>query len=178
MYVADPTRPVTLPSVAQPPAPLQYAAPPAPVAPPVPPTTWSSPEWRTPGSRRPEHRERHDGLSARAGRWTAGSFALAWILCPLVEPLPTNDLPYPLWQLPIDLATVISIITAVVVLWRGGRLGPLLGAVAGAFMLLETAMCPIAGHTPVGWWTWAQTGLSLVVLGTSAVLLSRQNPTA
>jgi hypothetical protein len=121
---------------------------------------------------------RHDGVSARAGHWIAGSFALAWILCPLVEPLPTGDLRYPLWQLPIDLATLGSMVAAVVVLWRGGRRGPLLGAVAGAFMLLETAMCPVAGHTTVGWWTWTQTVLSLLVLGTSAVLLARQDTTA
>ena len=121
---------------------------------------------------------RKDGLSGRAGRWIAGSFALAWILCPLLEPLPSGDLPYPLWQVPIDLATFGSAVAAVVVLWRGGRRGALLGAVAGALMLLETAMCPIAGHTAVGWWTWAQTGLSLFVLGTSAVLLSRENPAA
>jgi hypothetical protein len=103
---------------------------------------------------------------------------VAWILCPLVEPLPSADLPYPLWQLPIDLATLGSMVAAVIVLWRGGRLGALLGFVAGVFMLLETAMCPIAGHTTVGWWTWTQTGLSLLVLGASAALLARQDPPA
>jgi hypothetical protein len=123
-------------------------------------------------------RERSDGLTAFAGRLIAGLFAAAWILCPLVEPLPSADLPYPLWQLPIDLATLGSMIAAVVVLWRGGRPGALLGFAAGVFMLLETAMCPIAGHTTVGWWTWAQTGLSLLVLGVSAGLLARQDPRA
>ena len=39
-------------------------------------------------------------------------------------------------------------------------------------------MCPLAGHTTVGWWTWAQTGLSLFVLATSTVLLARQSPSA
>jgi hypothetical protein len=171
---------IVQPSVTQPLTPAQFLAPPAsaPVVPRVAPSAWASAEWRSPGSRRPEYRVRQDGLGSRAGRWIAGSFALAWIVCPLVEPLPSGDLPYPMWQVPVDVATFASIVAAVVVLWRGGRRGALLGAVAGVFMLLETAMCPIAGHTTVGWWTWAQTGLSLFVLGTSAALLARQSPSA
>jgi len=176
MYVDDPARPTISGWAAPPahPAPARVAEP-APVAESTPETPpGRAAGWRVPDVRTGEVlRTRRDGLSARAGRWLAGSFAVAWILCPVVEPLPTGDVPYPLWQLPIDLATVVSIVAAVVVLWRGGRLGALLGAAAGVFMLLETAMCPIAGHTTVGWWTWAQTGLSLFVLGASAVLLSR-----
>lgn len=103
----------------------------------------------------------------------AAAFAVAWILCPIVEPMPTGHEPaYPLWQLPIDLATLASIVAAVVVLWRGGRSGARLGAVAGVMMAVQTILCPIAGHTPVGWWTWAQTGLSLFVIGASAALMA------
>jgi hypothetical protein len=181
MYVADPFRPSAVGSLApsSPPVPA-----PQPVAGPEPvvvahPSSWTAPEWRAPDARRPAARVRTDGLSAATGRLVAGAFSLAWILCPTVEPLPSGPTPdYPLWQLPIDLATVASILVAVVALWRGGRLGALLGAVAGTFMLLETAMCPIAGHTTVGWWTWTQTLLSLFVLGTSAALLARQSPAA
>src|SRR4051812_28455195 len=165
MYVADPFRPSTVGSVAAAPQPV--------VAPEVVAVARASGD--LPGAAR----ARADGLSAVTGRLIAGAFAVAWILCPTIEPLPSGPLPdYPLWQLPIDLATVASIVVAVVALWRGGRLGALLGAVAGTFMLLETAMCPIAGHTTVGWWTWAQTLLSLFVLGTSAALLARQSPAA
>jgi hypothetical protein len=117
---------------------------------------------------------RQDGLGQRTGRLLAGAFAVAWILCPAVEPMPTHDMPWPLWQVPIDLATFASIVAAVIVLWRGGRNGARLGAFAGVMMAVETAICPIAGHTPVGWWTWAQTGLSLFVLVTSAVLMARR----
>jgi len=180
MYVDDPARP-TLIGWAAPPA---HATPPAPTPAPQPAAVESPGPWSPPGRSGPPPapwtgvRARSDGLTPFVGRLIAGSFAVAWILCPLVEPLPADDLPYPMWQLPIDLATVGSIVVAVVVLWRGGRLGALLGAAAGVFMLLETAMCPIAGHTTVGWWTWAQTGLSLVVLGVSAALLARQDTTA
>jgi hypothetical protein len=173
MYVADPFRPTAAGSTA-PPMPTVPAPPAA-----VPAASWPAPEERAPQGHRAAAHVRQDGLRARTGRLIAGAFAVAWILCPTVEPLPSGPLPdYPLWQLPIDLATVGSIVAAVIVLWRGGRLGALLGAVAGAFMLLETAMCPIAGHTPVGWWTWTQTVLSLLVLGTSAALLARQDTTA
>ena len=79
---------------------------------------------------------------------------------------------YPLWQLPIDPA-VASIVAAVVVLWRGGRHGARLGIAAGVLMAVETVICPIAGHTRLGWWTWAQTGLSLFVLGTRGAVLAR-----
>jgi hypothetical protein len=117
---------------------------------------------------------RPDGLSRNTGRRVAAAFGIAWILCPVVEPMPTGHTPdYPLWQLPIDLAAVAAIIAAVVVLWRGGRQGARLGAAAGVLMAVETIICSIAGHTPVGWWTWTQTGLSLFVLGTSAALMAR-----
>jgi hypothetical protein len=95
------------------------------------------------------------------------------VLCPAVEPMPTHDMPYPLWQLPFDLGTLVSIVVAVVAMWRGVRNSARLGAIAGIFMALETIICPLAGHTPVGWWTWTQAALSLFVMGTSAVLLAR-----
>jgi hypothetical protein len=105
----------------------------------------------------------------------AWAFAIAWILCPAIEPMPSGHLPaYPLWQLPIDLAAIGSITAAVVVLWRGGRNGARLGVAAGVLMAVETIICPIAGHTPVGWWTWTQAALSAFVLFTSLALLGRR----
>jgi hypothetical protein len=121
---------------------------------------------------------RGDGLSATTGQLLAVAFGIAWVLCPLVEPLPTMDMPYPLWQLPFDVGTLVSIVVAVVALWRGARSSARLGAVAGIFMALETTICPLAGHTPVGWWTWTQAALSLFVMGTSAALMARSGRTA
>jgi hypothetical protein len=167
MSVAD----APLPSAVAPPV---AAAPGALSTPSAPPGPWPVPA--DPAGPRPPA-PRPDGLSREAGRVIAAAFGIAWILCPTVEPMPTGHLPdYPLWQLPIDVAAVVSIVAAVVVLWRGGRNGALLGAAAGALMAVETMICPIAGHTPVGWWTWAQTGLSLFVLGTSAALTARRGP--
>lgn len=40
-------------------------------------------------------------------------------------------------------------------------------------MASETITCPLAGHTPVGWWTWLQAALSLAVLLTGTLLVSR-----
>jgi hypothetical protein len=120
---------------------------------------------------------RQDGLSRDAGRVLSGAFALAFILCPTVEPMPEHDLPYPLWQLPIDLAALVSIVAAVVVLWRGGRNGARWGVAAGVLMAVLTAICPWAGHTPIGWWTWVQVAMSLFVMGTSAGLLARRGRT-
>ncbi len=116
---------------------------------------------------------RGPGRRSRIGRPLAAVFAVAWLLCPTVEPLPAHDVPYPLWQLPIDLGAVASIVLAVVALWRGSRHAPRLGIAAGVFMAVETITCPWAGHTPVGWWTWVQAGLSLLVLFTSTALVSR-----
>ncbi|TFV50278.1 hypothetical protein [Blastococcus sp. TF02A-35] len=115
---------------------------------------------------------------ARSGRTTgqqalAVAFALAWIACPAVEPMPTGEVHYALWQLPIDLAAVGSIVAAVVALWRGSRYAARLGLVAGALMAVMTIICPLAGHTPVGWWTWVQAGLSLFVMASSAALHRR-----
>jgi hypothetical protein len=152
----------TLP-VPAPPVPSVVAAGSPPVAPPLP--TEQAP-WNLPRGPRP------DGLDRDTGRLLAAAFGIAWLLCPTLEPMPEHVPDYPLWQLPIDVAAVVSIVVAVVVLWRGGRNGALLGAAAGALMAVETMICPIAGHTPVGWWTWTQTGLSLFVLGTSAALMA------
>jgi hypothetical protein len=121
-------------------------------------------------SRRPLPRP--DGLRQETGRRLAVAFGIAFVLCPLVEPMPSGDVHYPLWQLPIDLAAIASIAAAVAVLWRGDRNGPRWGAAAGVLMAVETIICPLVGHTPVGWWTWTQAGLSLFVLGTSAALLA------
>jgi hypothetical protein len=107
------------------------------------------------------------------GRPLAIAFAVAWLLCPAVEPLPEHEMAYPLWQLPLDLGTVGSIVLAVTALWRGSRHAPRLGIAAGVFMAVMTMVCPLAGHGPVGWWTWVQAAMSLFVLLTSATLVSR-----
>jgi len=156
-------------SVADAPLPLSVAPPvataPEPGQPPV--------QSNVPAGNRPPA-PRPDGLDRGTGRLIAATFGIAWILCPALEPMPTGHVPdYPMWQLPLDLAAVASILAAVIVLWRGGRLGARLGAAAGVLMAVQTIVCPIAGHSPVGWWTWAQTGLSLFVLGTSAALMAR-----
>ena len=170
MSVADAPlpSPVTAPVTAAP-APAQVpSAPERPIGsrPPAPPLREGLLARTRPPGPRP------DGLSRNAGRRAAVAFAIAFVLCPAIEPMPSGPMPdYPLWQLPIDLAAITSIVAAVAVLWRGGRNGPRLGAAAGVLMAVETAICPIAGHTTVGWWTWTQTALSLFVLGTSAVLM-------
>jgi hypothetical protein len=124
---------------------------------------------------RGEHQRRGFGLTAR--HVLAVSFAVAWLACPLIEPMPTGHVPaYPLWQLPIDVAAIGTIILAVGALWRGSPRAPRLGIAAGVMMAVETIVCPYAGHTPIGWWTWVQAGLSLFVLFTSAALQARQRP--
>ena len=122
----------------------------------------------------PPRAPRPDGLGWDTGRLIAGSFGIAFVVATLLEPMSDGPLPdYPLWQLPIDLAALAAIVAAVVVLWRGGRNGARLGAAAGVLMAVLTIICPLAGHSAVGWWTWAQVGLSLYVMGTSAVLMAR-----
>jgi hypothetical protein len=101
---------------------------------------------------------------------------VSWILCPAVEPIPDGSFAhYPLWQLPIDLAALATIVAAVTALWRGSRHSARLGTAAGVLMAVETIVCPLAGHSPLGWWTWAQTGLSLFVLCTSVALIGRRS---
>jgi hypothetical protein len=162
-------------SVADAPSSPSAAAPPAAVPVPAPSIPLQPPVWQPPAPRGAA--PRRDGLSETTGHTLAVAFAIAWILCPAVEPLPTMDMPYPLWQLPFDVGTVVSIVVAVVALWRGARSSARLGAVAGIFMALETTICPLAGHTPVGWWTWTQVVLSLFVMGTSAALMARSGRT-
>ncbi len=114
-------------------------------------------------------------LGGTARHLLATAFAVAWLACPLIEPVPTgHEAAYPLWQLPIDLAAVGTIVVAVGALWRGSRHAPRLGIAAGVLMAVETIVCPYAGHTPFGWWTWVQAGLSLYVLLTSAALQARR----
>ncbi|WP_166534398.1 7TM diverse intracellular signaling domain-containing protein [Blastococcus xanthinilyticus] len=116
-----------------------------------------------------------DGRPGRAlEQVLAGAFALAWLTCPLVEPMPAHDMAYPLWQLPFDIAAVVTIVLAVAALWRGSRYAARFGIAAAGCMAVMTILCPLAGHTPVGWWTWVQTGMSLFVLGASTVLATRR----
>ncbi|MGY1813239.1 hypothetical protein, partial [Blastococcus sp. SYSU D00820] len=122
----------------------------------------------TPGpvaAARPGH-----GLSRNAGRLWAAAFALAWLVCPAVEPMPHHDAVYPLWQLPVDVAAVGTIVGAVAALWRGSRHSAPLAVAAGCLMAVETILCPLAGHTPVGWWTWVQTAMSLAVMAAGTAL--------
>jgi hypothetical protein len=99
--------------------------------------------------------------------------ALAWIACPAVEPLPADDVAYPLWQVTLDLTALATVVAAVALLWRVSRHAPRATIAAGVLMAVETITCPLAGHTPVGWWTWVQAGLSLAVLLTGVLLVSR-----
>ena len=165
MSVSDARQPTTAEPAASRPAPAPLPHPPLPRPPvlhPAPVAPWNLPK--------PPPQPREDGLGRDAGRLLAGAFAVAWILCPAVEPMPAHDMDYPLWQLPIDLAALATIVVAVVALWRGSRNSAWLGMAAGVLMAVETVTCTLAGHTPVGWWTWVQAGLSLAVMATSAVL--------
>ncbi|SOE02729.1 hypothetical protein [Blastococcus haudaquaticus] len=164
MSVADAPQPPTVERAAPQPAPEAPPARPAHAAQPPEPAA----PWNLPAQRRPALRA--DGLGRDSGRLLAIGFALAWILCPAIEPMPTHHVDYPLWQLPIELAALGTIVAAVVALWRGNRNSARYGLAAGALMAVMTMVCPLAGHTPVGWWTWVQTGLSLAVMATSAVL--------
>lgn len=165
MSVADATQPTTAEPTVPQSSPALLPHPPLP-QPPAPHLASVAP-WNLPA---PPPPPRLDGLGRDAGRLLAGAFAIAWVLCPAVEPLPAHDMDYPLWQLPIEIAALGTIIAAVVALWRGNRNSARYGLAAGVLMAVMTMVCPLAGHTPVGWWTWVQTGLSLAVMATSAVL--------
>ncbi|WP_147251533.1 hypothetical protein [Blastococcus sp. TBT05-19] len=136
----------------------------APAAQRVPAATRSSvaPQWTAPPRRRP---------SGTAGKVLAVVFAVAWLTCPMVEPMPVGDVHYPLWQLPIDLATLATIVGAVATLWRGSPRAPHHGIAAGVMMAVMTMVCPLAGHGPTGWWTWVQAAMSLFVILTSVALV-------
>jgi len=106
-------------------------------------------------------------------RGVAGTFAVAWIICPLIEPDPNGPNPVMQWWLAaVNVAAIAAICVAVVALWIGVRRAPALGVVAGVGMVVETVLCPGSGHHTVGWWTWTQGVLSLGVLATSIVLVS------
>ena len=101
MCVADPFRPTAAGSGSPPVHTIPSPPLPAP-EPAAPAQPWSVTGWRVPDASRTAGRLRQDGLSDRTGRLIAGAFALAWILCPSVEPMPRGPVPdYPLWQVPI-----------------------------------------------------------------------------
>jgi hypothetical protein len=171
MPIADAPLPsAALPQVAAAPVPAPPVVP-AVARPSAPPLPADTAPWHRPQA---DRAPRADGLSRDAGRSLAAAFGVAFVLAPAVEPMPAEPMPdFPLWQLPIELAALAAIVAAVVVLWRGGRNGARLGVAAGVLMAVLTIVCPLAGHSTVGWWTWVQTGLSLFVLGTSAALMAR-----
>jgi len=104
-------------------------------------------------------------------------FAAAWLTCVLVEPMPDGPEPDDgIWTTIGALGTVVSIVVAIVLLWRGHRLARPAGITAGLFMCLATAMCPLSGHHLVGAFLWVQTAMSLFVLIASARLPRRDRP--
>ncbi|MCA0143532.1 hypothetical protein [Blastococcus sp. LR1] len=155
------------------PGPVVTAAHPAEVAPAALPVSAAVPRHATAPQQWAPPAPRPSGTTVQ--RSLAVAFALAWLACPLVEPMPSDDVHYPMWQLPIELASFASAVLAVVLLWRGSRLAAPFGLVAGCLMAVMTMVCPLAGHTPVGWWTWVQTGLSLFVM-TASTALHRRTP--
>ncbi len=112
-------------------------------------------------------------LTRTTRRLLAVAFAVAYMVCPSVEPDPNG--PDPVmhwWHAAVDCASIAAICVAVVALWRGARRSPALGVAAGVGMVVETVLCPSSGHHALGWWTWVQTVLSAGVLATSAVLVA------
>jgi hypothetical protein len=98
-------------------------------------------------------------------------FIGAWFTCGLVEPVPDGPEPeYHLWMLPVDVASLGTIIAASVLLWRGSRMAARVGIAAGVLMCVETALCPGTGHHLMGTFLWVQTALSVFVPLTSAAL--------
>jgi len=125
-----------------------------------------------PAIARPPHST--PGLGRGGRQLLALAFAAAWITCPVIEPVPDGPEPdYPLWLLPVDIAALVSIVAAVVALWRGSRRAGALGVGAGVLMAVETVICPGIGHHLMGPFLWVQAGLSLFVLLTSAALVVR-----
>jgi hypothetical protein len=121
---------------------------------------------------RPPHRT--PGLGRVGRQVLAIAFAAAWITCPVIEPVPDGpEQDYPLWLLPVDIAALVSIVAAVVALWRGSRRAGAFGVAAGVLMAVETIICPGIGHHLMGSFLWVQAGLSLFVLLTSAALVVR-----
>ncbi|RBY95654.1 hypothetical protein DQ237_14170 [Blastococcus sp. TF02-8] len=169
----------TAPTWQQPPQ--QWGAPPPHwglARPAVPPQQWSStPQWQQPQQWAPPPAHWTPPPVRPTGTVTekvlAVLFGLAWLTCPVIEPMPADDMAYPLWQAPIDIAAVVSIVAAGVALWRGNRHAAWLSVTAGVLMAVETVVCVLAGHTPVGWWTWVQSGLSLFVLAGGVGLHAR-----
>ncbi len=112
-------------------------------------------------------------LTRTTRRLLAVAFAVAYMVCPSVEPDPNG--PDPVmhwWHAAVDCASIAAICVAVVALWRGTRRSPAFGVAAGVGMVVETVLCPSSGHHALGWWTWVQAALSAGVLATSAVLVA------
>ena len=118
----------------------------------------------------PPHRA--PGLGRVGRQLLAIAFAAAWITCPVIEPVPDGPEPdYPLWLLPVDLAALVSIVAAVVALWRGSPRAGAIGVATGVLMAVETVICPGIGHHLMGPFLWVQAGLSLFVLLSSTALV-------
>ena len=147
-------------------------------APEVPPSTGlidaarPAPEPASPAVARP--RRPRPGLGRVGRQLLAIAFAAAWITCPTIEPMPDGPEPdYQLWLLPIDIAALVSIVAAVIAVWRGSRRAGAIGVAAGVLMAVETVICPGIGHHLMGPFLWVQAALSLFVLLTSAALVVR-----
>lgn len=81
-----------------------------------------------------------------------------------MEPVPNGPEPTRLdWLVAVDVFAVVTIATAVALLWRGSRLAAGGSLLAAAGMAAEAVLCPATGHHVIGWWTWTQWAMTAFV---------------
>ncbi len=108
-----------------------------------------------------------------AGLGIMGSF----VVVVAVEPLPNGPQPVlPFWVNAISTATLVALLGCWLVLAAGRRSGLRLGAVGGAGLVTQTALCPALDHHLIAAWWWAQLGVGVAITALCAGLLAATRP--
>jgi hypothetical protein len=113
-------------------------------------------------------------LAPRTARRLALVSFLSFWATVFIEPSPTGSQPVMVWWADaLSLGSLVLLAASWIQLASGRRTGLTSGFAGGAGLLGLTASCPAMDHHEIAAWWFVQLAVSLLIMGTSAVLLRR-----
>jgi hypothetical protein len=113
-------------------------------------------------------------LSARTARLVGlGSFVAFWVAVQ-VQPAANGAQPVMVWWADLlGYATLVVLLASWITLAAGRRSGLRLGAIAGAGLVTQSALCPVMDHHTIAPWWFAQLAISVGIAAVSATMFAR-----
>lgn len=113
-------------------------------------------------------------LSVQTARLVGlGTFVAFWVAVQ-IEPVPDGAQPVMVWWAELlGYATLVVLLASWITLAAGRRSGLRLGAVAGASLVVQSALCPAMDHHTIAPWWFAQLAISAGMVAVCATVFAR-----